>query len=250
MRKLRSPFLFTLALIPIAAVSGWFVGLYQFDIYDPSVLEETIAQVGSLKIFLLVTAIQTMVYAAVCGFFGYLLADKLGLMKPICFEKSKLRRAFLISAITGILFSLDYWTFGKWIPGIKESISGGLTRSGVIASVLYGGIMEEIMLRLFMMSLIAWVLWKLFFKGRAAVPNGVLIAANMAAALLFAAGHIPATITVFGELTPGILLRCFLLNGGFGLVFGWLYRKYGIQYAMVGHALTHIVSKLIWFLLA
>lgn len=40
----------------------------------------------------------------------------------------------------------------------------------------------------------------------------------------------------------------FLLNGGFGLLFGWLYRKYGIQYSMLSHALLHIVSKMIWIL--
>lgn len=67
--------------------------------------------------------------------------------------------------------------------------------------------------------------------------------------LLFAEGHLPATITMFGALTPLVLLRCFLLNGGLGLAFGWLYRKYGIQYAMIGHAGTHIISKLIWLVL-
>ena len=50
---------------------------------------------------------------------------------------------------------------------------------------------------------------------------------------------------MFGTLAPLVLLRCFLLNGGLGLVFGWLYRKYGIQYAMIGHAGAHIISKLI-----
>ena len=45
-----------------------------------------------------------------------------------------------------------------------------------------------------------------------------------------------------------VIIRCFLYNGGLGLVFGWLYRKYGIEYAMIGHAGTHIVSKLIWLL--
>lgn len=40
----------------------------------------------------------------------------------------------------------------------------------------------------------------------------------------------------------------FLLNGGFGLLCGWLYRKYGIQYSMLSHALLHIVSKMIWIL--
>ncbi|MGB4004952.1 MAG: CPBP family glutamic-type intramembrane protease, partial [Halanaerobiales bacterium] len=62
----------------------------------------------------------------------------------------------------------------------------------------------------------------------------------------FAAGHLPATVTIFGELTPLILFRCFLLNGAFGLFFGWLYYKYGIQYAMISHAMLHIVSKFIW----
>ena len=53
---------------------------------------------------------------------------------------------------------------------------------------------------------------------------------------------------LFGELTAPVLVRCFLLNGGFGLLFGWLYRKYGIQYAMLSHALLHIISKLVWAL--
>ena len=70
----------------------------------------------------------------------------------------------------------------------------------------------------------------------------------MIAAILFAASHLPATWMAFGELTPMLLFRCFLLNGGFGLFFGWAYRKYGIQYAMIAHASLHIVSKLIWTL--
>ena len=49
-------------------------------------------------------------------------------------------------------------------------------------------------------------------------------------------------------LNPVIIFRCFLLNGGAGLLFGRLYRKYGIHYAMLGHALAHVVSKLIWIL--
>ena len=50
------------------------------------------------------------------------------------------------------------------------------------------------------------------------------------------------------RLTPMIIFRCFLLNGGFGLLFGWLYRKYGLRYAMIAHGGCHVVSKLIWIL--
>ena len=76
----------------------------------------------------------------------------------------------------------------------------------------------------------------------------MLAAANVAAALLFAASHLPATVLLFGELIAPILARCFLFNGGFGLLFGWMYRKYGIQYAMLSHALLHVISKTVWAL--
>ena len=52
---------------------------------------------------------------------------------------------------------------------------------------------------------------------------------------------------MFG-LTPMIVLRCMLLNGGFGLAFGWLYRKHGLRYAMIAHGGCHVASKLIWIL--
>ncbi|MBR6005212.1 MAG: CPBP family intramembrane metalloprotease [Clostridia bacterium] len=117
------------------------------------------------------------------------------------------------------------------------------------ASILYGGVVEELMMRLFFMTLTAFIAWKLFFRKEEAVPVKVLIAANIIAALAFAAGHLPSTITLFGALTPMIVFRCFLLNGAFGLIVGRLYRNYGIQYAMLSHALLHIVSKTIWLLL-
>ena len=120
----------------------------------------------------------------------------------------------------------------------------------MIASVLYGGIVEEVMLRLFFMSLIALIVWKLFYKkyDKENIPSSVFVIANIIAALLFAAAHLPATVVLSGGLTPWIVFRCFLLNGGFGLVFGWLYRKHGIAYAMLAHALFHIVSKMIWLI--
>ena len=76
-------------------------------------------------------------------------------------------------------------------------------------------------------------------------PGGWLVPA----ALLFAAGHLPPTMQMFGEITSMIMLRCFLLNGDGGLVFGYLYREYGIQYSMMAHAGAHIVWKIIWIIL-
>ena len=250
MAEIKKALKFVLCLVPIAITAGIFTGLYLLDTYSDDVIAEATAQLGSTGALVAVSTIQTVLYSAVCGFVGYILADKLGLWKSIKFEKKKLIVTLVISVVGGILFSLDYWTFGNVIDGVQSALASGMTLSGVIASVLYGGVMEEVMMRLFFMSLIAFIIWKLFFRkcDNKSIPTGVFVAANILAALAFAAGHLPSTISIFGQLTPLIVIRCFLLNGVFGMLFGWLYRKYGIVYSMTSHAVFHIVSKLIWLL--
>ena len=248
MKKWKEMILFVLPLIPVAAAAGYFTALYQLDFLDEATAALVVEQLGSLEIMIPVYIVQTVGYALFCGLLGHILAKKLGLMNPIRFEKQPLLAALGMGAALGVVLALDYWTFGAWIPGIREADAAMVDWNVMVACVLYGGVVEELMLRLFFMSFIAFVIWKLFFRSREQVPEGVVISANWIAAVLFAAGHLPATAMMFGELTGLILLRCFLLNGGAGLGFGWLYRKYGIQYAMIAHALTHVVNKLIWFL--
>ena len=247
MKKLKKPLLFTLALLPFALVGGYFTALYQADVLAPELMEQALAQIGSMELLAVITAVQTVGYAVFCGFLGYLLADKVGLMRPVRFEKPALIKTLLICAVCGVVFSLDYWTFGKWYPEIGVATAAGVSFNALIASIFYGGVIEEVMLRLFVMSLIAWLVWKMFFHRSETAPQAAIVIANVIAAILFAAGHLPATVTMFGSITFPILLRCFLFNGGFGLLFGWLYSKYGIHYAMLGHALLHIISKTIWF---
>ena len=176
---------------------------------------------------------------------GILLAKNLGLWRDERSVTAKpLLFAILISIIGGLTLILsDIFFFGKYSEVIASSYAVKPTLPYLIATVTYGAVIEEVMLRLFMMSLIALILKKLIRKEGA----GILIAANIVSALLFAAGHLPATIMMIGT-TPLIIFRCFLLNGGIGLLFGWLYRKYGFRYAMIAHGGCHIISKLIWIL--
>lgn len=248
-RNWKKPLLFTAALLPVALVGGFFTGIYAYDGSSAEVQQLMLAQLGSPEMIYAVTALQAAVYAAICGFFGYLLSEKTGLMKPLKLERQPLWKSALIAAACGVVFSLDYWIFGSFLPDVAQAYET-ITVSNFIASILYGGILEEVMLRLFAMSLVVFLLWKLFFRKRPVdqLPVTVSVIANILTALLFAAGHLPATFLMFDDVTPLVIFRCFLLNGGFGLVFGWLYRSYGIQYAMVGHMGCHIVSKAIWLL--
>lgn len=245
--RFRRPLMFALGLLPVALVAAYFTALYQLEILDADTLAQLMEQMGSESAFIAVYMVQIALYALVMGFVGHILATKLGLMRPARLEWSALKWTLPLAAAAGVLLSLDWWTFGAWITGLREATDLTLSVPVVIASVLYGGVVEEVMLRLFMLSLLAWLGWKVFFRKAEKAPAGVIIAANVISALLFAAGHLPATAMLF-EITPLVLLRCFLFNGGLGLFFGWLYRRFGIQYAMIGHALAHIVSKLIWFI--
>jgi membrane protease YdiL (CAAX protease family) len=148
---------------------------------------------------------------------------------------------------------LDAYVFAPYMEGydVLDAAAANMTLDGWLAALLYGGIIEEVMLRLFFLSLIAFLLRKIFCKGMdtASLPVWLFSVANILAALLFAAGHLPATAMTFGTLTPVLLIRCFLLNGGLGLGFGWLYRKYGIGYAMLAHGGCHICMRLLFLLI-
>lgn len=250
LNRFKKSLLFVLALVPIAIVGGYFTGVYSWTELTADVKSQILAQIGNDRsLFYLITTLQTLLYALIFGFFGYILSDKTGLMKPVRFEKKPVLVTIGMTLFTGLVLCTDLFYFRNHIPQVAATYQGKPSFAYWMASVFYGGLIEEVMLRLFIMSFIAFAAWKLFFRREANPPTGVLIAANIIAALLFAAGHLPSTMQMFGEMTPMILLRCFLLNGAGGLVFGYLYRKYGIQYSMMAHAGAHIVWKIIWIIL-
>lgn len=250
MKKLKKPLLFTLALLPLVIVGSYFAARFSVSSLDKSVLDEAIAAIGSKDAVILISTVQPIIMISLCAFFGYILADKIGLIRPLRFEKSKLMRVIPLSIIGGVLLSLDAWTFAKWIPEINADTAyeGTFHADTWIASILYGGIAEEVMMRLFFMSLFTLILYKLFWRKTEEIPAKTFIIANVISAILFAAGHLPSTIMLFGGLTPMITARCFIMNGATGLLFGRFYRKYGLHYAMMAHMILHIVSRTIWII--
>jgi hypothetical protein len=240
----------TLLFFVIAGLVGGFcTGLYVLDSYPPEMQQEALAQGLTPTIMALVTAIQAAGYGIVLGIIGILLGKKIGLWKDEThFAKKPLLITLAIALIGGLTLILpDLLFFGKYNEAIMNSYAAKPTVVYIVGAILYGGVIEEVMLRLFFMTVIAFILWKLFARKAEKPTLAILVVSNIIAALLFAAEHLPATFMMIGS-SPLILFRCFLLNGGFGLLFGYLYRKYGLRYSMLAHAGCHIISKLIWIL--
>lgn len=241
----------------VGLFGGFFAGLYLLDSYPAEIKAQLLAEMAAAGLgavnadllIALVTAVQSAAYGLLLGAGGILLAKRVGLFRD---ERTLAKKPLIITALASLLGGLvlilpDLLFFGPRVPAIAASYAAKPSIVYVLASVTYGAVIEEVMLRLFMMSLVAFLLFKLFGKGREAPATWIFVAANLITALLFAACHLPATFIMIGS-SPLVLFRCFALNGGFGLLFGYLYRKWGLRYAMLAHGGVHIVSKLIWIL--
>ena len=227
-------------------IGGYFTALYTVQSLGQDMINDAIAQIGSLDALIIVTTLQSLGYALILGIVGKIIAKKIGLWCEVTFKKKGNIELILVTILGGATFILiDCLFFSNFSDVIKNSYTVKPTVEYIIASVTYGAVIEEVMLSLFFMSLIAWIIQKICKKEE--MSDKILIVANFIAALLFATGHLPATIMTIG-ISPMILIRCFVMNGVFGMIFGRLYRKYGIHYAMLSHGGVHVISKLIWIL--
>lgn len=201
---------------------------------------------------------QQVVMFAIVIALGLLLANRIGLGLPIL--EAKLAgepvwervKAFLpISIILGVVGSavviaLDVYLFGPALSAELGEKAAGLGQQGQPAAwkgflaSFYGGVNEEVLLRLFLMSLLAW-LGKFISKTPEGRPTAAVFwVANILAAILFGLGHLPATAALI-PLTPLVILRAIVLNGLLGVALGYLYTKYGLESAIVSHFSADIV---------
>lgn len=243
---MKKAILFSIVLAIIGAIGGYLIGMYTFSYYTNDMRALILEQVGTKEQFYLLTMAQSAIYALFTAFTGYLMSTRLGLMRKLTFEKESLKRVCIQVLALGILFFLDAPIFGHLIPEVAKEYDKGITLPYFLGSLIYGGIIEEVLLRLFFMTLIAFIVSLIQRKKN--VSNRVLMTANIIAAIVFSAGHLPTTISLFGHLNFLIVFRCFFLNGLFGFVFGYYYIKYGIQYSMLAHAGLHFVSKILLIL--
>jgi membrane protease YdiL (CAAX protease family) len=140
-------------------------------------------------------------------------------------------RAALIGVGTGaFLLAIDRVGFLPFQPErIRSLATTPAGWRGLLAS-FYGGILEEVMTRLFLMTTLVWLGAK-FVQG----SSGALrVTAIVLSALLFAAGHLPA-VTQLVPLDAAVVARVITLNTAGGVVFGLVYWRWGIEHAMVSH---------------
>ena len=112
----------------------------------------------------------------------------------------------------------------------------------------YGGINEELLIRLFLLSVVLWLLEKLC-RRTARASAAVFWIGNLLVALLFGAAYLPA-VAAFIPLTPFVIISIVALKGGAGLIFGQLCWARGLEAAILAHFVSDLVIHLVGPLLA
>lgn len=118
---------------------------------------------------------------------------------------------------------------------------------GLLAA-FYGGIAEEVLMRLFLMTLLVWIFSKIVKTGANQPPAMLMWTSIVIAAAVFGIMHLPATAAVT-PLTDLIVVRALVLNGLGGIIFGLLYWKKGLESAIIAHFTADIVLHVILQLL-
>ena len=245
MKYLKGNWIIFVIMILICIVGGYFTTIYTLESFDQSIIEDAINQVGSKELFIGISVAQVSLYGAIFAGIGIILSNKIGLWKKFEINKKAILGVVIISIIGGLTLSIvDRYVFGSFIDPVLHSYDNKPTIEYIIASFTYGGVYEEILMRLFLMTLFSWIIAKIFYRKEKEIPVKVFIISNIVAALLFAAVHIPSTMAMT-TLTPLLIFRCFLLNGLLGLCFGYLYRKHGIGYSMIAHGFAHLISDIL-----
>jgi membrane protease YdiL (CAAX protease family) len=207
-------------------------------------------------VLVLLQSAQSVVLMAVATGLGLLIAHHIGLGAPLVEgllagkNVSTQAQALLAPALilgiapSAVMLILEITVFWPRLPpAIRNDAPIPALWKRFLAS-FYGGIGEEILFRLFLLSLLAWLIGLAWHLPGGRPTQGALWLATIIAAVIFGLGHLPATAAL-AKLTPLLVGRAILLNSIVGIATGYLFWQYGLEAAMLGHFSADIVLHII-----
>lgn len=224
-------------LLVAVAAAGWLLASpYLLGIFREMALPASPAVIFSLQF------LQGLLLAAVAAWTGVRFAPRVGLDAPWLrgFAEGRDRpagfgsmaiEALAIGSVTVIAVTFALLPLRGAVPATlwTPPVPGFWTR---LTGAFYGGTVEEILVRWGLLS-------ALFVLARRAGIDGFW-PANVAAALIFGALHLPGLRLSHVALTGPVIVSVLAGNGVFGIVLGWLFRRRGLESAMLAHGASDV----------
>lgn len=222
-----------LAMVPMA-----------WDLISPTLSKFALPKVR-IPLLVLAGAVQNLSILALVVWLGLKLSRRLGLETPILeswlygtTQPTSIGRILRQSIFTGLLVGgvvvLMLLMLAAQLPTLPFVVAAKLPIWKRFLACFYGGIYEEVLTRLFLLALVAWIANKSWRPTVTKLSSGAFWFANIFAAILFGLGHLPSA-SFFMSITPLVVIAALVLNGIAGIAFGYLYRRHGLESAMVAH---------------
>lgn len=225
-----------LAAIPLA-----------IDLFGPMIAQLAQDQPSALPfpVIIALGVVQNLVLLAVMIFVGLKLGPKMGLGTPLLSSwfsygeskvngKRSLTTGLIVGTIVGAILLVIMLTLVPLLPKLPFIAAAKIVIWKRLLTCFYGGIFEEIFMRLCLLTLIAWLVGKVWRHEPGKLSSLAFWFANITVALLFGLGHLPSASLVM-PITPLVVAAALSLNGIAGVAFGLLYRKYGLESAIIAH---------------
>ncbi len=202
-----------------------------------------------LPLIILLGAVQNLTLLALMVFLGLKLGPRVGLGAPLLAGwlngnsvtsqwraslSASLREGLIAGIGIGVVLLIVLIAVVPLLPNLPFVTAGRLAVWKRLLACLYGGLFEEIFSRLFLLSLIAWLANKALPKPNERLSPAAFWISNLVVAVLFGLGHLPSASLVM-PITPLVVALALAFNGIAAIAFGVLYRKRGLESAMIAH---------------
>ena len=145
---------FLLLVLLSGLIGGYYIGLYSYDSLSIELLKQLQNQNVTKEIIELSSMIQYgILFGVILAGIGIVLSKKIKLWKEFRIGKKALITTIIIAIIGAlVLFPGDKLIFGTLNTWVSEQYMVKPTIYKMIGGLLVGGIIEEVMMRLFFMS--------------------------------------------------------------------------------------------------
>jgi len=206
------------------------------------------------RVTLLIFIEQFLIFGVIPAALGLLISRGLGLRMPllehwVLGEELDIDRWNLVQdsalialglAVIGVIIQLliqqDLSVLGLDV-GQSLTSNAQTTWWSMLLISLSAGVVEEIVFRLGLLTILAWLANYLWKPRNGALKRGAFWMANIVTAFLFAFTHLLNYSALDMTLTFGLIWKTIVGNSLAALAFGWLYWKRGLESAILSHFL-------------
>jgi membrane protease YdiL (CAAX protease family) len=204
---------------------------------------ELLKQIGQPIWFIFIAQfVQSLILFSIAISLGLFFTKKVNFQLPLLetiLEKGNYKKVLqsilVMSVLSGIAVAAIIYGLDTIFTILGAEVTTHQSFAPIWQTLLasfYGGVTEEILMRLFLMTLFIWIGMKLYRQREPSTAS--IIIAIFLAAIIFGLGHLPITASLT-KITPLVVSRAVILNGIGGIAFGWLFWKKGLESAMIAH---------------